>query len=105
MKKLITGCCSLTLLFLGACSTVDSGGRRTLLVREVGNELELDPVPGTVTDVWVEPMHDTIRVPGAIDPKRVYYRKIHTEVVEIRPGRFQQVEYPDDRKEKLGEGQ
>ena len=60
------------------------------------NELERVPVPGTVSDVWVEPMIETIRVPAKIAPDGVSYRDGHNEVVQIRPGRFQQVEYPED---------
>jgi hypothetical protein len=65
------------------------------VVREVVNELEKEPVPGTVEDVYVEPMYDTVRVPGQLDPNGVYYRPSHKTIYEIRPGKFQPVQYPD----------
>lgn len=68
-----------------------------MVVRESMNELERDRVPGTVDDVWAEPMYDTVRVQGQLDPHNMYYRKAHNELVEIRPGRYQMVEYPNDR--------
>jgi len=90
---------ALSLFGLSACS-VEQGGRvTTTVMREDMNELEREPVPGTVNDVWVEGMVDTIRVPGQLDPHGVYYRKPHNALVEIRPGRYQLVEYPDDRTE------
>ncbi len=79
-----------------ACtSSVQRGTTKNVVVREVVNELEKEPVPGTVDDVWVEPMRDTVRVPAQLDPKGVYYRPSHKTVVEIRPGKFQPVQYPD----------
>ena len=53
-------------------------------------------VPGTVSQPWVEQMHDQIEVPGSIDPTNTYYRPPHKTVVEIRPGRFQKVQFPDE---------
>jgi hypothetical protein len=93
-KTVIIG---ISLLTLTACSGVSSRGTTlTTIQRAPINELQRDPVPGTVNDVWVEPMYDTIRVPGRLDPKNVYYRKAHNELVEIRPGRFQLQQYPDE---------
>ena len=87
-----------TLLLTPACTqSAQYGTTKTVVVREVVNELEKEPVPGTVDDVWVQPMYDTIRVPSQLDPKGVYYRPSHKTVVEIRPGKFQAVEYPDFR--------
>jgi hypothetical protein len=80
---------------LGCSSSASQGEVKTIVVRDAVNELEKEPVPGTQSDVWVEPMYDSIRVPGAIDPKGIYYRRGHNELVEIRPGKFQKVEYPD----------
>ena len=88
------------LIGTSACTRSTAGRAVTTVMREPMNELERDPVPGTVNDVWVEPMIDTVRVPGQIDPKGVYYRKGHTAVVEIRPGRIQLGEYPNDRTEE-----
>lgn len=70
---------------------------QTVILRPDINELELDTVPGTVNDVWSEPMYDTIRVPGKLDPKGVYYRKAHNTVVEVRQGQYQMQEYPEDQ--------
>ena len=55
-------------------------------------------VPGTVTDVWQEPVRNTVRVPGQIDPSGVYYRAPHQTVVEIYPGRVQEVQFPADKR-------
>lgn len=70
---------------------------QTVILRPEINELEKDTVPGTVDDVWVEPMYNNVRVNGQIDPKGVYYRKAHNSIVQIRPGKYQMQEYPDDR--------
>ena len=45
-------------------------------------------IHGTVTDSWAETMHDTVKVPGQIDPTNTYYRSPHQTVVEIRPGKY-----------------
>lgn len=83
-----------------ACSTTSSvpiietsGSTSTVVLRETVNELEKDQVPGTVNEVWVEPMYDTIEMPGQIYGNT--YRIPHKAVVEIRPGKMQKVEYPD----------
>ena len=88
----------LVLLLSAGCSS-ERGARppSTVVVRESMNELERDRVPGTVDDVWAESMYDTVRVPGQLDPHNMVYRKAHNELVEIRPGRHQLVEYPNDR--------
>ena len=62
------------------------------IVREV--EIEENKVPGTIDEVWVEPMFDVTRVPGKLDPKGTYYRAEHKTVVEIRPGKYQVQEFP-----------
>lgn len=98
MNRSIQAIVAVMLLGSAACSTTSTGGRTmTSVIREPVSELERDPVPGTVNDVWVEPMYETVRVPGQLDPRGVYYRKSHTAVVEVRPGRFQLGEYPEDR--------
>ena len=68
----------------------------TVVLRQTVNELEREPVPGTVTEAWVEPMIDTVCQPGQIDPSGTYYRKGHCTIAEVRRGKYQQVEYPDD---------
>ncbi|MBL7663139.1 hypothetical protein JNK13_10355 [bacterium] len=64
-------------------------------IEPVIKEVEGPAVPGTVHEVWTEPMHDTVRVPAGLDPTGTYYRPSHNTVVEIRPGRTQKVEYPE----------
>ena len=66
-----------------------------VLVKHSQNELLLDTPPGTVRDVWAEKMVDRVRIPGQIDPHGVYYRKTHETLIEVRPGRYEQVQYPD----------
>lgn len=91
---------SLCFLNLSACSTqqrvVEQGGEvTTVIMRETINELQKEPVPGTVNEVWLEPMYDQVYVPGALDPKGNYYRKGHNTIVEIRQEKYQAIEYPD----------
>lgn len=88
---------SVVLLAATGCTrTMKQGDTVTVVVREPVNELEREPVPGTVNDVWVEPMVDNIWQPGQLDPSQTYYRAGHHTLAEIRPGRYQQVEYPPD---------
>jgi len=53
-------------------------------------------VPGTVDEAWVETMYDTVKVPGQLDPTGTYYRLPHKTIYEIRPGRYQEVQYPSE---------
>jgi hypothetical protein len=55
-------------------------------------------VPGAVYEEWVEPMYDTVHVPGQIDPAGNYYRMPHQSVVEIRHDRFDDVDYEENEK-------
>ncbi len=55
-------------------------------------------IPGTVRDTWAEPMYDTVKVQGQIDPANTYYRAPHQTVVEIRPGKFREVQFNGDPK-------
>lgn len=71
-----------------------------IIVKSAENDIMLNTVPGTVRDVWAEKMVDQVRVPGQIDPRGVYYRKPHETLIEVRPGRYQQVQYPDEYREK-----
>lgn len=75
---------------------VSGGNVSTVVIRQPINELERERVPGTVDDLWVETMVDTVRVPAQIDPHGVYYRPSHNTLAEIRPGRYQKVQYPDE---------
>ncbi len=77
-----------------SCSTTT----RTTSTEQVLIEAQENPVPGTVKDVWAEPMYDTVRVPGQIDPTNTYYRLPHKTVVEIRQHRFQRQQFPQDSK-------
>ena len=89
---------SLTFIAIGctqAMSSPEASNSKSVVVREVVNELELEPVPGTVNDVWVEPMYSEVEVPGSIDKSGVYYRMPHRTYYETVPGKFQKVEYPD----------
>lgn len=68
-------------------------------------ETQDNAVPGTVTGVWQEPMVDTVRVPGQIDPQGTYYRAPHQTIIEVYPGRVQEVQYPpDERSEGKSKG-
>ena len=62
--------------------------------------VEENVVPGTVTEPWVEPMHDTVQVPAQVDPTNTYYRPSHQTIVEIRPGRVQPLQYPEQKNEQ-----
>jgi len=53
---------------------------------------------GTVTQEWAETMHDTVKVPGQIDPTNTYYRTPHQTVVEIRPGKYSETRYDNESK-------
>jgi hypothetical protein len=92
---------SLAALSLIGCASTQrpavqgSGEVVTVVMRETVNELEKEPVPGTVNEVWIEPMYDQVCVPGALDRNATYYRKPHCTLVEVRQEKFQQIEYPD----------
>ena len=90
---------TLFLLNLGACSTttqvIQGGEVTTVVMRETVNELEKEPVPGTVNEVWAEEMYDQVCVPGSLDPNATYYRKGHCTLVEVRKEKYQLIEYPD----------
>lgn len=77
------------LAFVG-CSTSSSGGRISDIT-DIG--VKENDVPGTVNYQWVEPMYDTVDVPGAISKDRTYYRARHKTIYEIRPERYQEVQY------------
>lgn len=95
MYKSIIGIVVFASTLTGCAKTVQYGETKTVVVREAVNELLLEPVPGTQRDVWAEYMVDNIQVPAALDPKGVYYRPSHRTLVEIRQGKYQQVQYPD----------
>jgi uncharacterized lipoprotein YmbA len=47
-----------------------------------------------VESAWEEPMVDMVEVPPGLDPEGIYYRPAHSEVVEIRQGRWQYYRKP-----------
>lgn len=64
-------------------------------------EIVENPVPGTVTQPWVEPMYDTVKVPGQLDRTGTYYRLPHETVVEIRSDRYQFQQYPNTGRDEI----
>lgn len=82
----------LAVLVAGASFTFSASGcsSRTVTRTEV-NEIVVassSETPGAVEYVWEEPMVDVIEVPPGLDPEGHYYRPAHSEVVEIRQGRW-----------------
>lgn len=78
------------------CSASSAGGEtKTVVVRQTINELQKEPVPGTVNQVYIEPMYHCGRVPAQLDPRGIYYRPSHKTCSIIRPGKFQKVQFPD----------
>ncbi len=57
-------------------------------------EYQVRDVPGIVESTWEEPIVDSIEVPPGLDPEGIYYRPAHSEVVEIRQGRWQYYRKP-----------
>jgi uncharacterized lipoprotein YmbA len=57
-------------------------------------EYQVRDVPGVVESAWEEPMVDMVEVPPGLDPEGIYYRPAHSEVVEIRQGRWQYYRKP-----------
>lgn len=79
----------LVLLTLNGCVLFSSPEPTEVIIFE-------NAVHGTVTETWAEPMVDSVEVPAQLDPMGTYYRLPHRTIVEIRPGRYQEIEYPDD---------
>lgn len=86
----------ISIFCLGTVGCTSTGFRKKPLPEKQVVEAYENPVPGTVDTIWEEPMYDTVRIPGQIDPHGTYYRLPHRNVVEIRPGRAQQVQFPKD---------
>jgi hypothetical protein len=61
------------------------------------NTVQENPIPGTVTEAWAEPMYDDVDVPGQLDPTGTYYRVPHRTIIEVRPGRVQEVQFPQPK--------
>ena len=66
-------------------------------------EADENPVPGTVQSVYVEEHRDVVVVPGQVDETNTYYRAPHKTVYEVRPGRVQPVQYPEEDKDEPSE--
>ncbi len=77
---------------------------RVIIQKEVVRVQE-NAVPGTVNEKWVEPMYDVVEVPGQLDPTGTYYRPPHNTIYEIRPGKFQEVQYPNSPQKKREQSQ
>jgi len=71
-----------------ACARPEPPAGPTLIEYQVRN------VPGVVESAWEEPMVDMVEVPPGLDPEGIYYRPAHSEVVEIRQGRWQYYRKP-----------
>lgn len=95
MKKILLAS-SFTLIFSG-CGLLWSPapGEQTVVVQKYVNDLEREPVPGTVHGPWAETMYQDTFIPGQIDQKGVYYRLPHRTIVEIRQEKYQRAQYPD----------
>jgi hypothetical protein len=92
-------------VILAGCSSQlrsSNGVVSTVVLKQDINELEREAVPGTVNEIWAEPMYDTVEIPGQLDPSGMYYRKPHRTVVEIRQEKYQKVEYPSGDEQDLG---
>lgn len=86
-----------TLLAFTTLSCSSSPPPIPLRAEEIPIPVRENPVPGTVNQVWAEPMVDQIKVPAQLDKNGIYYRPAHQTLVEIRQEKYQQVEHPKDR--------
>lgn len=103
-KIVFTGSLILLATLFAACSG-SASHKIPYRAREVRVATPENPVPGTVSDFWEEPMYDDVDVPASLDPEGTYYRPEHKEMVEAYPGRHQQMQFPDgETKEKVFRG-
>ena len=86
---------SLSLFSFVSCSSKSPGPVERTVLTPSYLAADENPPPGVVTEAWVEPMYDTVKVPAQLDPAGNYFRPAHRTIVEIRPDRFQQVQYED----------
>lgn len=95
MKKILIIC--LLVQGLSGCGLLwgRPKAEKTIVVQQYANDLELEPVPGSIHGPWAETMQQDLNVPGAIDSKGVYYRMPHKAIVEIRQEKYQRAKYPD----------
>jgi hypothetical protein len=80
----LTGCC--------AAAVQQQSSASAIAPIEVVEVTE-NPVPGTVSQPWVEPMFDQVEVPAQLDPAATYYRLPHKTTYEIRTDRVEGVNY------------
>ncbi|MCC6934043.1 MAG: hypothetical protein IT292_12465 [Deltaproteobacteria bacterium] len=80
---------SLALVVLLTSCSLSTVPEEQIIVKE-------SPVPGTITEPWTETMYDSVKVPAQLDPTGTYYRPTHQTVVEVRPGRVQPLQYPEE---------
>jgi|GEM_PF-4923381 len=91
-----------------SCSNASKDLNRQIPAKAEKVQLDIyeNDVPGTVRDTYVEEMADYHQQPGQI--YGVTYRPAHTTLAVTPPGRYQQVEYPDQNRdstnEALGQG-
>ena len=92
---------SIPLVFsLAACSSKKVNTEIPYEARLIKIDVQENSVPGTVQEVYIEPMVDQVQVPGRLDPNGVYYIPPHQEVVEIRRDKYQLIQYPEDEQVK-----
>jgi hypothetical protein len=80
--------CSIIIVSLTSCSNTREAVSKSREIR-VRDELNTIPASGSISYAWEEPMTQVIDVPPALDPDEVIYIPGHSEVIEVRPGRWQ----------------
>ncbi len=98
MKQLLLiGKVGLTLMLVAVTVSGCSAGSKKQEAPQQVVQVQDNPIPGTVTEDWEEPMYDQVKIPGQLDPTGIYYRNPHNTVVEIRSERYQEVQFPNDQ--------
>jgi hypothetical protein len=80
-------------LFLSGCCCNEAQKAPLAQQQQQQQQKEVVVVRGPAETRWEETMHDTVKVPGKIDPTKTYYRAPHQTVVEIRQGKHQPVRF------------
>ena len=75
----------------GRNCTAETCGTRSTVETVPGN-----PIRGSVSKPYVQPIRDVVTVPAQVDPTNTYYRPSHETIVEIIPGRVQPLRYGDE---------
>lgn len=86
----------MALLAMSACSTKGATPHTPQMTEITIIDQDVQRIPGAGGSVWEEPMYDTVRIPAQLDPTGTYYRPAHNTVVEIRRGKYQEVQFPGD---------